>query len=135
MKISHRYSVKRSIKIILIVSLNDHMINQTEDFPHESTPFLNPTHDENSISKSLWLYCFNLIIAITVGIYAGLTSRSMQESWIYSTIFCAEALICSIVSLFIKSYSLKKALTSFTFYFIVTAMISPLCCWLCFKFA
>lgn len=102
----------------------------------ENTPFLGDSVSEDkSFLKLLGQQSLNLLISITVGLYAGFSCRSMQEAWIYATIFCAEGLICSISATFIKTYSIRKALTSFCFYFVLSGIISPSCCWLCFKFA
>jgi hypothetical protein len=64
-----------------------------------------------------------------VGIYAGLVSRTMQEAWIYATIFCSEALVCGCLAAVLKTYTFKKAITGFSCYFLISAFIAPASCW------
>jgi hypothetical protein len=68
-------------------------------------------------------------VAVAVGIYAGIISRTMHEAWIYSTIFCSEALICAAVAVFLKTYTLKKSIAGFSLYFLTSAALAPLAWW------
>jgi uncharacterized membrane protein len=77
----------------------------------------------------LWHRFFGLFISVTVGVYAGLVSRTMQESWIYSAIFCSEALLCAFLAVFLKTYTFKKAITGFSCYFLLSALLAPSTSW------
>lgn len=101
----------------------------------ENTPFLDssPTKQpeiELSTTKKIGNRLFGVFVAITVGVYSGLISRTMQESWIYATLFCGEALICACIAGIVNSFSFKKSLTSFALYFIISAVAAPISCYL-----
>lgn len=105
--------------------------------PVESMPFggeLPDEEEEKSPLLRIWNRFFGLFIAVTVGIYAGLMCRTMQEAWIYSALFLGEALICACVAGIIRSYSLKRSITSLAIYYVISAVASPISCWLGFQF-
>jgi energy-converting hydrogenase Eha subunit A len=98
----------------------------------EALPFLDSKaadEPQPSTIMKLWHRFFGLFVAVAVGIYAGIVSRTLQESWIYSTIFCTEALACAAISVFLKTYTLKKAITGFTAYFLISAFLAPCSSW------
>jgi hypothetical protein len=98
----------------------------------ETLPFLeskNVDEPQQSTIMKLWHRFFGLFVAVAVGIYAGIVSRTLQESWIYSTIFCTEALICAAIAVFLKTYTLKKAITGFSAYFLISAFLAPCASW------
>lgn len=104
----------------------------------EATPFLdslNPIQleSEPSTSKKIGNRFFGVFVSIIIGIYAGFISRTMQEAWVYAALFCGEALICSCLSGIIKSYSFKKTITSFALYFLVSAISTPIFCFLSYR--
>lgn len=105
----------------------------------ETTPFLDSspspqTEIEPLTAKKIGNRFFGVFVSITVGVYSGLISRTMQEAWIYASLFCGEALICACISGIVKTYSFKKSLTSFALYFIVSAISAPISCYLGYRF-
>jgi hypothetical protein len=103
------------------------------DTNDESAPFLEgkALNDEPPASPllKLWNRFLGLFIAVSVGIYAGVVSRTAQEAWLYATIFCSEALICAAIAVFLKTYTFKKALTGFSAYFLISAFLAPSARW------
>ena len=91
--------------------------------------------DEPSTAKKIWNRFFGVFVSITIGVYAGLMCRTMQEAWIYSALFCGEALVCACVAGIIKTYSFKRSITTFAIYFVISAISTPVSCWLGFQFA
>ena len=101
----------------------------------ETVPYGDMAPDEEDHPcKKIWNRMFGLFIAITVGIYAGLMCRTMQESWIYAALFCGEALVCACVAGIIKTYSFKRSITSFAIYYVLSAITTPISTWLGFQF-
>ena len=101
----------------------------------ETVSFGGMTEDEEDHPfKKVWNRLFGLFIAITVGIYAGLMCRTMQEAWIYSALFCGEALVCACVAGIVKTYSFKRSITSFAIYYALSAITTPISTWLGFQF-
>lgn len=104
----------------------------------ESTPFLdslNPVQIENEplTAKKIGNRFFGILVSIAVGLYSGFISRTMQEAWIYALLFCGEALICACLSTIVKTYSFKKAITSFALYFLISSISTPVSCYLCYR--
>jgi hypothetical protein len=120
--------------------VNDHHLSryrsavmQSSEIADETLPFLDsktPEEPQSSAIVKLWHRFFGLFVAIAVGLYAGIVSRTMQESWIYATIFCSEALICAAAAVFLKTYTLKKAITGFSAYFLISAFLAPCSFWM-----
>lgn len=105
----------------------------------ENTPFLDslsPVQIENEplTAKKIGNRFFGIFVSITVGVYSGLVSRTMQEAWIYASLFCGEALICACISGIVKSYSFKKSITSFALYFLTSSISTPISCYLGYRF-
>ena len=71
-----------------------------------------------------------IFISITIGFFAGLSCKAIQESFIYSGLFFGECLICLCVSGLIKTLSLKNIILSFSFYFISAAISTPIAAWI-----
>lgn len=106
---------------------------------NENTPFLDSSHTpqtevEPLTAKKIGNRFLGVFIAITVGVYSGLISRTMQEAWIYASLFCGEALICACIAGIVKQYNFKKSLTHFALYFIISAISAPISCYLGFRF-
>ena len=101
----------------------------------ETVPYgdLAEEEDDNPCKK-IWNRFFGLFISVTVGIYAGLMCRTMQESWIYAALFLGEALICACVAGIIKTYSFKRSITNFAIYYVISAIATPISTWLAFQF-
>ena len=102
----------------------------------ERVPFVGESDDD---SDRPWLRVhwqktlFGLFVSIAVGFYAGFICRSLQESWIYSALFCGEALICACLAGIIQTYSLRKSVTSLSVYFVASAATAPFATWLRYK--
>lgn len=110
-----------------------------EGEPTETTPFLesvSPPQTENEplTAKKIGNKFFGIFVSITVGVYSGLISRTMQEAWIYSFLFFGEAIICACIAGIVKTYSFKKSLNSFALYFLISATFSPISCYLAYRF-
>ena len=102
--------------------------------PVETVPYSDlETEEEEKPLQKLWNRMFGLFIAVTVGIYAGLMCRTMQESWIYAALFCCESLICACVAGIVKTYSFKRSITSFAIYYVISAVATPISTWLGFQ--
>lgn len=103
----------------------------------ETTPFApkgEQVSEESTFSR-IWNRFFGLFVSTVIGVYAGLISRTMQEAWIYAALYCGEALVCACVAGIIKSYSFKKTVTNFALYFVISAVATPISCWLGIHFA
>jgi hypothetical protein len=104
----------------------------------ESTPFLDSATSSDdskpSVAKKLWNRFFGAFVSVTIGIYAGLLCRTMQESWKFAAIFSGESFICAALAVLIKAHALRKSITSFAIYFLASAVCSPIACWFRFKF-
>ncbi|KAK8886456.1 hypothetical protein M9Y10_041919 [Tritrichomonas musculus] len=106
---------------------------------NETTPFLdsvNPSQPENEplTAKKIGNKFFGVFVSITVGVYSGLISRTMQEAWIYASLFCGEALICACVAGIVVPFSYKKSITSFALYFLISAICTPISSYLGYRF-
>lgn len=105
--------------------------------PAELTPFIPEgiLSDYQNVSlKNGWTGALGVFISVSVGIYAGLMCRSMQDSWIYASLFSFEALISAGITMFVKSYGIRRATKLFVMYFMLTAISTPIAAWFSFRF-
>lgn len=104
----------------------------------ETTAFL-PKGDQQqdeyqpSKAKKIWNRFFGIFVSVTIGVYAGLICRTMQEAWIYAALFCGEALVCACIAGIIKTYSFRKSITAFAVYFLISAVFTPIATWAEFR--
>lgn len=101
---------------------------------NENQPFLDTGSSDESIFKKIWQRFFGIFVSFAIGVYAGVICRTLHEAWIYAALFCGEALLCIIVSGIIKTYSIKKIISTFSIYFTISALTTPVTCWIYFKF-
>lgn len=103
---------------------------------NENKPFIdtNSNSQEESFLKKIGQRFFGIFIAFSIGIYAGIICRTIHEAWIYAALFCGEALLCILISGAIKTYSIKKIISTFSLYFTISALTTPVTCWINFKF-
>ena len=107
---------------------------ETLPFLHDNETSVEDSKYEISPAKKIFNICFNVFLSISIGAYAGLSCRSMQEAWIYAAMFIGEAMVCACIAGIIKTYSFRKSLSSFTVFFVISAIVSPASCWLSFQF-
>jgi hypothetical protein len=104
----------------------------------ETTPFLeseqNAEESKPSVARKFLNRFFGAFVSVTIGVYAGLISRTMQEAWIYAALFSAECLVCACIAAVIKTHSFRKSIASFAVYFLVSALFAPVSCWFWFRF-
>jgi hypothetical protein len=104
-----------------------------EGDPLERTPFLSEPSTLSSdthTTKTLWSKIYGVLVSVVLGIYAGLACETVQESWMYAVMFIGEALICACIAGIIQSPSLRRSVTGFAIYFVVSAVFTPLSCWM-----
>jgi hypothetical protein len=111
-----------------------------EGDPVETTPFLadQPSGSDNpppSSFRKIWNRAFSVFVAITLGVYAGLVCDTVQEAWIYSALFFGEALVCACIAGVIQTPSFRKSITAFAVYFIISAVSTPIACWIGLQYA
>ena len=104
------------------------------DFPFVDYNVTSSSSIDGASNKKMPNLFLGFLISVVIGIYAGLLSRVMQESWIYSMLFCFEALASGCIAAIIKNITLRRTICSFAFYFISSATITPLTCFLHLKF-
>ena len=72
---------------------------------------------------------FGIIVAISIGVFAGMSCKSIGESLLYSALFIGECFICVCISGIVKAISLKNSIVAFAVYFGICAVITPLASW------
>lgn len=110
-------------------------VDDTWDSQLVETSSFDSQFENESPFKKYWNRAFGLFISVTVGIYAGLMCRTMQEAWIYAALFCGESLICACIAGIIKTYSFKRSITAFAVYYIISAIATPITTWLSYQFS
>jgi hypothetical protein len=99
----------------------------------ESAPFLSAGGSEETQPPQVFsaiVRTLSVLLAVCIGVYAGLRSATVQESWIYSTVFCAESLICATFSGLISLQPHRRSVQIFALNFLVSAALAPLSHWL-----
>ena len=104
---------------------------ELDDESMERVPFLGDTGSVTANDQSIFQgqrgkKLFGLFISLAVGCYAGIICRTMQETWIYSALFCGEALICAFLGGVVRPYTLSASVTSLASYFLISAVTTPI---------
>jgi hypothetical protein len=105
------------------------MLRTNEGGPGETTPFLDlpstARDSHTSHTTKLLSQFFGILVAVSVGVYAGICCRSAEESWMYSTLFCVEGLATSCFALILKTHAHRKTVVAFATYFVISAILTP----------
>ena len=94
----------------------------------KTTDFKQDDSNEGAPKKML-NKVFGILVSISIGIFAGMSCKSINESLLYSALFLGECFICICISGIVKTLSLKNSIISFAFYFGVCAIVVPLISW------
>ena len=79
--------------------------------------------------KKIMNKVFGVLVAMSIGIFAGMSCKSINESLLYSALFLGESFICICISGIVKTLSLKNSIISFAIYFGACAIVTPLTSW------
>jgi hypothetical protein len=86
--------------------------------------------DSNDVApKKIVNKVFGILISISIGIFAGMSCKSINESLLYSALFLGECFICICISGIVKTLSLKSSIISFAIYFFICSIVVPLASW------
>ena len=88
-----------------------------------------PKEETDIQPKKIVNRVFGVIIAISIGIFAGMSCKSTTESLLYSALFLGECFICVCISGIVKTLSFKNSIIAFAVYFGICAIITPLASW------
>lgn len=87
------------------------------------------TDTEDESPKKIWNNVFGVIAAISIGVFAGMSCKTIGESFLYSALFLGECFICVCISGIVKTLSFKNSIISFAVYFGICGLITPLASW------
>jgi hypothetical protein len=96
---------------------------------YESAPFLSPGASEEREPAQVFraiARVLSVLLAVCIGVYAGVRSSTAQESWIYSTVFCAESLLCAAFTGLVPGFPHRRSVNGFALNFLISAALSPL---------
>ena len=103
-------------------------VKLSEKFEGETVETINykEENDENGQPKKLANKIFGAIIAFSIGIFAGMSCKSIGESLLYSALFLGESFICVCISGIVKALNFKNSIIAFSIYFGICAVVTPL---------
>jgi hypothetical protein len=95
----------------------------------EATPFLGPRSPDDSVNSSppdrIFGQFYGIFVAIAVGVYAGIRSRTMRDAWIFAAVFGFEAVGSVCMAAVLKHHAYRKSLAAFALYFLISAVFAP----------
>ena len=89
-----------------------------EDFKHDEQ------EERKNSPRRVISFLIATVISIFVGVYSGLRSRELFESFVYTLMFLGEAGVCKIISKMLPTSSLQNSTHRFSLLFTLTAAFS-----------
>jgi len=86
--------------------------------------------DITNSSQIKWNRLIGSIVAVSIGFFCGLSCKQLHESFLYTGMFLGESIICFFISGIIKTLSFKNTIVSFSIFFIVAGISTPLAAWI-----
>ncbi|EAY05658.1 hypothetical protein TVAG_216340 [Trichomonas vaginalis G3] len=87
------------------------------------------TDEDDEAPKKVWNKVFGIFVAISIGVFAGMSCKTIGESFLYSALFLGECFICVCISGIVKTLSFKSSVISFAIYFGICGIVTPISSW------